>query len=109
MTAGTLITVIAGALNSFPIMLIGRILNNVGSEVLAGAVNALLTKWFSEGELVKVSSIGLFCGGFAAMSSGWIYPPLYSETYNLFLPLMVGLIVCLYSCICTVIALYLDY
>lgn len=90
-------------------MLLGRTINNVGSEITAGAVNALLAGWFSGGELTKVSSINIFVGRLGGAAAGWIYYPLYDKTQSLELPLLIGTIICLISVGFACGAATLDY
>jgi hypothetical protein len=71
-------------------------------------IDSLFTKWFTGGELAKVSTINLFLGRIAGTASGFVYAPLYKSSGSLGLPLFVGFLSTAYSFVMMIVVVILD-
>jgi hypothetical protein len=71
-------------------------------------LDSIFTKWFTGGELAKVSTINLFLGRIAGTSSGFVYAPLFKSSGSLELPLFVGFLSTVYSFVMMIIVVILD-
>ena len=55
-----------------------------------------------------MSAINLFFGRLAQTASGWVYPYMYQISDNLFLPMISGFVVCLFSVIVSFFVFHFD-
>lgn len=59
MLVGGWLQVIAGSMNSFYFLVIGRVIGGIGLMMASGAESALLAKWYTGGELATYNGIYL--------------------------------------------------
>ncbi|KAL4428620.1 hypothetical protein ABPG74_009122 [Tetrahymena malaccensis] len=99
---------IADPLQSYGILMSGKILLAISSDSQTIAQGCILGKWYKSKGLARTFTINsLFCK-IAASTSGILYPMLYDKSNGLFLPFFIGLITCLFSLVSSIFIFVLD-
>ena len=76
--------------------------------MLGASLNALFSFWFADRGLTFVISMNIVFGRLGSILAGIILPRAYEAEKSLYLPLLIGLIICLYSLGCSFIVIYFD-
>ncbi|KAL4444772.1 hypothetical protein ABPG74_015980 [Tetrahymena malaccensis] len=93
---------------SFALILIGKILHQVGTENTHLCQSTIVSKWFKSSNLALALAICSFTIKLSSSLSGIGYPYLYEKNNSLLLPLMVGFGFVILSLIATVIIIVMD-
>ncbi|EAR90098.2 MFS transporter (macronuclear) [Tetrahymena thermophila SB210] len=98
----------AGSLQSFGLLISGKILLAISSDSQTIAQGCILGKWYRQKGLARTFTINsLFCK-VASSISGILYPMLYDKSNGLFLPFLIGMVTCLFSLVSSIFIFALE-
>ena len=89
-------------------MLGGRVVFGLGGENLAVASSAIISSWFMGKELSFAMGVNISIGRLGSVIGAQMFPALFNSTQGLPVPLLVGAILCAFSCVCAIGLCYLD-
>lgn len=92
---------------SFPMVVLGRILFGLGGESLAVAQSRLVTKWFKGKELALAIGLNLSVARIGTVANN-IISPIVAEEYSVADAFWIGFASCVLSFICTLATIILD-
>ena len=99
---------LGGIIASFPLMIVGRVIFGLGGETLVVTQNTVLAKWFGDKELAFALAMDIAVARIGGTLNTVLTPFFYSETNGYFVPLFVGLVLCIFSWFCGVAMCYMD-
>jgi MFS family permease len=95
------------SIDSFTVMLLGRVLFGLGGECLTVAQNVILTEWYKGRELAFSFGISLsFCRGGSVLNNN--LSPYLADKVNLEFSLWFGAILCSFCVVCVLILIPID-
>jgi len=105
---GQLVCTFGAALNNFNWMLVGRVIFGFGGETLNVAQSAVITKWFLGKELAFALGAALCIARLGSSFNSFFSPKIYDWTGEIYAPLLVGAILCIFSFVVGLGLAYLD-
>lgn len=105
---GQFFVFMGGIFSNFPVMILGRVIFGFGGETLCVTQNTILAKWFGQKELAFALAMDIAVARIGGTLNSVLTPYFYSMTQGLFLPLFVGLILCIASFGCGFGVYYMD-
>ncbi|EGR34002.1 major facilitator superfamily protein, putative [Ichthyophthirius multifiliis] len=97
MFLGIFLCLISVNIENFYLLIIGKTIHNIGSELIGISQGYYYTKWFHAINIGKAFTFGVFVNKIASSISGIIYPQLFKITGNLNFALGIGLFTCIFS------------
>ena len=98
-----------GAISSnFTLMLIGRVIFGFGGENLNVASCAITAKWFGGKEIAFAFGISLCVSRLGSALNSVLSPKLYNISHELYVPLLFGAFLCLFSWLMGLLMNYYD-
>ncbi|KAL4466316.1 hypothetical protein ABPG72_020165 [Tetrahymena utriculariae] len=98
----------ANPMQSYGMILAGKILQSIAIDTQTIAQGCILYKWYkSKGLAIVFTLNSLFCK-VASSTSGIFYPMLYHQSNGLFLPLIVGVVICVFSLVSSIFIFIFD-
>ncbi|EAS07268.2 MFS transporter (macronuclear) [Tetrahymena thermophila SB210] len=99
---------VADPMQSYGMILAGKILLSVAIDAQTIAQGCILGKWYKSKGLATAFTINsLFCK-VASSTSGVFYPMLYHQSNGLFLPFLVGVCTCVFSLVSSIFIFIFD-
>jgi MFS family permease len=76
---GQLIFMAGGYLETYWIMLLGRVVFGLGGESLSVSQSAIVSKWFKGKELAFALAVNISVSRLGSVINGWVVPPVYES------------------------------
>lgn len=105
---GQAVVTFGAATESFTIMLVGRVIFGLGGECLNVAQSVVSTKWFMGKELALALGACLCVARLGSSLNSFFAPKIYAWTNALYAPLLVGVVLCIFSFLIGLGLNYLD-
>jgi len=105
---GQAVFTFGAATSSFNIMLVGRVIFGLGGECLNVAQSVVTTKWFMGKELALALGATLCVARLGSSLNSFFAPKIYYWSNALYAPLLVGVILCIFSFLIGLGLNYLD-
>lgn len=105
---GQLVCTFGAAFDNFNWMLVGRVIFGFGGETLNVAQSAIITKWFLGKELAFALGASLCIARLGSSFNSFFSPKIYDWTGELYSPLLVGAILCVFSFVIGIGLAYVD-
>jgi len=86
----------------------GRVIFGLGGESLSVTQSAIVTKWFKGKELAFALALNISISRLGSVIAGWVTPPI-EENHGLGAAFLVGVFVCIFSMICAILLVLIDY
>lgn len=106
--AGQAIFALGVSMTSYPIALSGRAVFGLGGESLNVTTNYLLLSWFKDLEVEMSFGMSVFIARLGTIANDNLEPLIVDETGSLNFGLWIGLLVCIFSLICAILANLID-
>ena len=100
---------LGGYIESFGVMLAGRVVFGLGGESLSVSQSAIVSKWFKGKELAFALAINLSFSRLGSVINGWIVPPVYNHTGDFGTAFLVGVFVTIFSLVMAIGLVIMDY
>ncbi|EGR34440.1 major facilitator superfamily protein, putative [Ichthyophthirius multifiliis] len=107
-TIGQIIITCGINVKSLKIMILGRFIFGIGGESLGISINSLIVNWFQGNEVSFAQSIKLSIIRFASVLNSQLTPRI-SEHKSITYSFYFGIFICLFSLLCAIILVYVDY
>ena len=98
---------LGGYYDSFPLMLVGRVVFGLGGESMSVAQSSIVSIWFKGGELNFALGANVSISRLGSVLNSNILPSLYAN-HGLGNALAVGFAICCFSLICAFVLVFLD-
>jgi len=105
---GQLLVMLGGIYMEYWLLLLGRVFFGFGGETVIVAQSTIVSKWFANQDLAFALAINHAVAMISGTLNAAITPNLYEVNSNYFLPLFVGLILCVGSYVAAVFLCYID-
>jgi len=99
---------LGGIYMEYWLLLLGRVVFGFGGETVVVAQSTIVSKWFANQDLAFALAINHAIAMISGTLNAAITPNLYEVNSNYFLPLFVGLILCVGSYVAAVFLCYMD-
>lgn len=94
--------------NAYWLMLAGRAVFGVGSDCLNVAQSTIVSKWFKGKELAFALGMNISIGRLGSSLNSFISPKIYTASQKVWLPCLIGMILCAVSFFTGIILAYMD-
>lgn len=108
LTIGQLVILLGAVTTEFSLLLVGRILFGIGGESLNVTQTTVIAHWFSDSNISFAIGLNIAIARIGSVMNSALTPTLYSISNSYFLPLFVGLLLCVGSFLCGVALCILD-
>lgn len=108
LTIGQLLIFFGGITTTFPLLLVGRVLFGIGSESLNVTQTTIIAHWFEGSGISFAIGLNIAIARIGSVMNSALTPLLYSLNNGYFLPLFIGLLLCVASFLCGVVLCYID-
>lgn len=107
-TGGQLVVALGIGRESFPLILLGRILFGLGGESLAVAQARVVTEWFQDRELALAIGLNLSIARIGTVVNNVASPWIARQWHSVEAAFWVGFLSCAISLICTIATIWVD-
>mmetsp|Transcript_8996 Transcript_8996/g.10111 ORF Transcript_8996/g.10111 Transcript_8996/m.10111 type:complete len:479 (+) Transcript_8996:49-1485(+) len=94
--------------NAFWLMLTGRAIFGIGSDCLSIAQSTIVSKWFKGKELAFALGMNISIGRLGSSLNSFISPKIYTWSGDVWLPCLIGCILCGVSSVGAIFLAYMD-
>ena len=108
LTIGQLLIFLGGITTTFPLLLVGRVLFGIGSESLNVTQTTIIAHWFEGSGISFAIGLNIAIARIGSVMNSALTPVLYDLNKGYFLPLFIGLLLCVGSFLCGVVLCYID-
>ncbi|EGR34415.1 major facilitator superfamily domain protein [Ichthyophthirius multifiliis] len=96
------------SVNNFSVILVGRVIFGLGGESLSVTQSAIVSQWFKGKEISLALGLNISIARLGSVIGSFLFPALYNINKDLFSPLLVGAIFCVFSWLCGCVLNFLD-
>ena len=108
LTIGQLLIFLGGISTTFSLLLVGRVLFGIGSESLNVTQTTIIAHWFEGSGISFAIGLNIAIARIGSVMNSALTPILYNVNEGYFLPLFIGLLLCVGSFLCGLVLCYVD-
>ena len=105
---GQFFFMLGGIMKSYGLLILGRVIFGLGGESLSVTQSTLVAKWFGDKELAFALGLNIAIARLGSTVNTALTPRLYDGSGGFFVPLFVGLIICIASFVCGLALCWMD-